>query len=192
MSCSLPLDRRRDKKRRPEALAAALGLFLSLGLAFAAPAHAEERQLDLGGGNTLRYEVLAPGAGSGSARSTALAILRYLAEGDIRAAAALSNAPARREEVLREFQASVGEEEFKRVFSQYLNRAEALVAEVAIGPHRLLIWRLAGPGAQLAGQFYVEKEGRFLLDDVPSETRSNLRRVLQSYRNAATSSGRKD
>lgn len=179
---------RRDKKRRPEALAALLGLCLALG----APARAEERQLDLGAGNTLRYEVLAPGAGSGSAKSTALVILRYLADGDIHAAAALSNAPARREEVLRDFQASVGEEEFKRVFGQYLGSAEALVAEVAIGPHHLLIWQLAGPGAQLAGQFYVEKEGRFLLDDVPSEARANLRRVLQSYRNAATSSGRKD
>jgi len=183
---------RRDKKRRPEALAAALGLSVSLGLAFAAPVHAEERRLDLGGGNTLRYEVLDTGASSASAKGTALAVLRYLAEGNIRAAAALSNAPARREEVLRDFQASVGEEEFKRVFSQYLGRAEGLVAEVAIGPHRLLIWQLAGTGAQLAGQFYVEQGGRFLLDDVPSESRANLRRVLQSYRKAATASGRKD
>ena len=183
---------RRDKKPRPEALAAALGLSFALGLALASAAHAEERQLDLGGGNTLRYEVLAPGADAGSAKSTALAILRYLAEGDIRAAAALSNAPARREEVLRDFQASVGEEEFKRVFGQYLGRAEAVVAEVAIGAHRLIIWQLAGKGAQLAGQYYVEKDGRFLLDDVPSDTRANLRRVLQSYRKAATASERKD
>ena len=119
-------------------------------------------------------------------------ILRHLSEGDIRAAAALSNAPARREEVLRDFQASVGEEEFKRVFSQYLARAEAVVAEVAIGAHRLLIWQLAGKEVRLTGQFYVEKDGRFLLDDVPSETRANLRRVLQSYREAATASERKD
>ena len=183
---------RRDKKRRPDALAAALGLAFALGLALAPLAHAEERQLDLGGGNTLRYEVLAPGADAASARSTARVILRHLSEGDIRAAAALSNAPARREEVLRDFQASVGEEEFKRVFSQYLARAEAVVAEVAIGAHRLLIWQLAGKEVRLTGQFYVEKDGRFLLDDVPSETRANLRRVLQSYREAATVSERKD
>jgi hypothetical protein len=183
---------RRDKKRRPDALAAALGLAFALGLALAPLAHAEERQLDLGGGNTLRYEVLAPGAHAASARSTARVILRHLSEGDIRAAAALSNAPARREEVLRDFQASVGEEEFKRVFSQYLARAEAVVAEVAIGAHRLLIWQLAGKEVRLTGQFYVEKDGRFLLDDVPSETRANLRRVLQSYREAATASERKD
>jgi len=188
----LPLVCRRDKKRRPDALAAALGLAFALGLALAPLAHAEERQLDLGGGNTLRYEVLAPGADAASARSTARVILRHLSEGDIRAAAALSNAPARREEVLRDFQASVGEEEFKRVFSQYLARAEAVVAEVAIGAHRLLIWQLAGKEVRLTGQFYVEKDGRFLLDDVPSETRANLRRVLQSYREAATVSERKD
>ena len=179
---------RRDKKRPPRALVAALGLCLIL----AAPAHGEDRQLDLGGGNTLRYQVLDAGGDFASAKGTALAVLRYLADGNIPGAAALSNAPARREEVLRDFQASVGEEEFKRVFSQYLGRAEVVVAEVAIGPHRLLIWQLAGTGAQLAGQFYVEKDGRFLLDDVPSETRANLRRVLQSYRKAATVSGRKD
>ena len=183
---------RRNKKRRPEALAAALGLSFALGLALASCARAEERQLDLGGGNTLRYEVLAPGVDAASAKSTALVILRYLAQGDIRAAAALSNAPAQREEVLRAFQASVGEEEFKRVFGEYLARAEAVVAEVAIGTHRLLIWQLAGKDAQLAGQFYVEKDGRFVLDDVPSETRANLRRVLQSYRKAATASERRD
>jgi len=183
-----PLAARRSKKRRPDARTWALAVALALG----APAHAEERALDLGGGKTLRYEVLDPRTQSSSARDAALVVLRQLADGNIREAAALSNAPARREEVLREYQASVGEEEFKRVFAQYLSRHHDLVAEVAIGAHRLLIWKVAEDGQRLAGQYYVEVDGKFLLDDVPSATRSDLRRVLQSYRKAATSSGRKD
>ena len=147
--------------------------------------------LDVGDGKTLRYELLDDGASS-SARATAIVVLRHLAEGNIREAAQLSNAPARREEVLRDYQASIGEEEFKRVFSQYLDSSNDVVAEAAIGAHRLIIWRVAGPGNRLTGQFYVESDGKFFLDDVPSETRANLRRVLQSYRNAATASERRD
>ena len=182
----------RDRKRLPEVRAWAAGLGLALGLAVTTALPAEERTLDLGGGKSLRYALLDPGKDPGSARATALVILRHLAEGKIGEAAQLSNAPARREEVLRDYQASVGEEEFKRVFSQYLDSSNGVVAEAAIGAHRLIIWRLAGQDQQLAGQFYIEIGGKFLLDDVPSETRANLRRVLQSYRKAATASERKD
>ncbi len=154
-------------------------------------AHGEERVLDLGRGEKLRYEVLDPGdPATRSARPTAGQILRHLTAGNIEDAAALSNVPQRRLEVLRDYRASVGDEEFKRVFAQYLQKR--IIAEIAIGPRRLIIWELAEASNQLAGQFYVEAEGRFLMDDVPSEARSDLRRVLQSYRKAATPSKRKD
>jgi hypothetical protein len=157
-----------------------------LALLFAtAPALAEERTLDVGDGKTLRYEVLAETARSTSARPTARLLLRHLAAGDIGKAAALSNVPARREEVLLDYRKSIGEEEFRRLFARYLERADAIVAEVAIGAHRLIIWDLGAGAAQLAGQYYVETRDGFLLDDVPSQTRTDLRRILQSYRGDA-------
>jgi len=160
-----------------------------LFLAAAAPALAEERVLDLGRGEALRYEVLNVGDPR-SARETAAQVLRRLAEGNIDEAAALSNSPQRRGEVLRDYLASVGDEEFKRVFAQYLQNR--IVAEIAIGPRRLIIWDLAEASHHLAGQYYVEVEGRFLMDDVPSEARSLLQRVLRSYRSPATPSKRTD
>jgi len=139
----------------------------------------------------LRYEVLdASVPESRSARATAGQVLRHLAEGSIEKAAALSNAPQRRLEVLRDYRASVGDDEFKRVFAQYLGNR--IVEEIAIGPRRLLIWDLAEAAHHLAGQYYVEVEGGFLMDDVPSEERARLTRVLQSYRKSATPSKQKD
>jgi hypothetical protein len=89
--------------------------------------------------------------------------------------------------VLRDYRASVGDDEFKRVFSQYLD--SRIVDEIAIGERRLLIWDLVeATQRQLAGQYYVEVDGRFLLDDVPSKERAALTRVLQSYRKSATPS----
>ncbi len=152
----------------------------------AGPAQAEERALDLGNGKSLRYEVLEPGAESRSARASAGQILRHLAEGSIEKAAELSNAPQRRYEVLRDYRASVGDAEFKRVFAEYLG--SRVVDEIAIGNRRLLIWDLAEDTHQLAGQYYVEVDGRFLMDDVPSRERAALARVLQSYRKPATPS----
>ncbi|MDA0225875.1 MAG: hypothetical protein O2975_07140, partial [Proteobacteria bacterium] len=52
---------------------------------------------------------------------------------------------------------------------------------VAIGTHRLLVWRLES-GARIVGQYYVEIEGRVLVDDVPSAARLQLRRVLEAWR----------
>ena len=109
-------------------------------------------------------------------------MLRHLADGNIEEAAALSNAPQRRLEVLRNYRDSVGEEEFKRIFGRYFAPENRLIAEVALGPHRLLVWDLGEAGNRLAGQYYVEVEGRFLLDDVPSRERSELRRMLQEIR----------
>ncbi len=109
-------------------------------------------------------------------------VLRHLSEGNLEAAAALSNAPRQRLELLRGYRDAIGEEEFKRVFGRYLAPENKLIAEVAIGPRRLLVWELGEAGKQLAGQIYVETGGKFLMDDVPSAERSKLRDVLQKYR----------
>lgn len=112
-----------------------------------------------------------------SAQPVAVAILQHLAEGRIEEAAKLSNEPKEREKVLRDYMASVGEEEFKRVYGEYL--AKPIVSEIAIGPRRLIMWQL---GERLAGQYYVQSGETFLMDDRPSEERSTLRRVLESHR----------
>jgi len=139
-------------------------------VAAAALAHAEEPML------------LASGS-AGSALEAAKQLLRYLADGNIEAAARLSNAPQRRYELLRDYRAKVGEEEFKRVFGQYFHPENRLVAEYRLGSRRLLIWDLGEEAHHLAGQFYVEsEEGKFLMDDAPSEERSRLRQALDSYR----------
>jgi hypothetical protein len=117
-----------------------------------------------------------------SARESATRLLALLAEGNIEAAAQLSNAPGRRYEVLRDYRAQVGGEEFKRVYARYFEPGNRLMAEAAIGKRRLLVWRLGQAGGQLAGQFFVEVDGRFLLDDVPSPERQRLERVLREYR----------
>jgi len=133
-------------------------------------------------GLALLLALSASSAFSQSARPAAEKLLRHLANGEIEAAAQLSNAPARRLEEFTRYRATVGEKEFKKVYSSYFQPANPLVAEIAIGAHRLLIWRLGDAGNHLAGQFYVEKDGRFLMDDTPSETRTKLRRVLEDYR----------
>lgn len=109
-------------------------------------------------------------------------MLKHLAEGNIEAAAAMSNAPERRREVLRNFREAAGEEEFKRLFSRYFAPQNRLLMEAAIGKHRLLIWDLGEAGNRLVGLYYVEVDGRFVLDDVPNEQRARLQRVLEAYR----------
>jgi hypothetical protein len=112
-----------------------------------------------------------------SARATAERILQHLAAGDIDAAAALSNAPEQRAQLLRAYRDRVGEAEFRRVFADYASRP--LVREIAIGERRLLIWDI---GKQLSGQYFVRTGENFLIDDVPSDARTELRRVLEHER----------
>ncbi len=147
---------------------------------FCGPALAEERVLRLPDGDELRYRLITDPAES--ARGTATELLQHLATGDISAAAALSNAPQRRYEVLSDYRRSVGEDEFKRVFARYLAPANRLIVEAAIGRRHLLVWDLVEAGNHLAGQYYVRVDGRFLLDDEPNEERSRLQRVLEQYR----------
>ena len=139
----------------------------------------------------MKPDAASPASALGSARR----ILQYLSEGKLEDAAALSNAPKRRFEVLRDYLAAVGSDEFRRVFARFLRAENRVLAEVAIGPHHLLVWDLPSADQRLAAQYYVEVEGRFLMDDVPSETRSQLTRILRAWRNErrpASPSGRTD
>jgi hypothetical protein len=135
----------------------------------------------LAGAALAQQRLIEPSAAD-SARATAMRVLGHLAAGDIEAAAALSSAPRRRLEVLRDYRDYVGEAEFKRIFGRYLAPENKLVAEVALGPRRLLVWDLGEADNHLAGQFYVEIDGKFVMDDVPSRERAELRAVLQKYR----------
>lgn len=121
-----------------------------------------------------------------SARGTAAKLLQYLAAGDIAAAAAMSNAPMRRYEVLRDYRDRVGEEEFKRIYARYQSPANRLFMEAAIGRHRLLVWDLGEAGNYLAGQYYVQVDGKFLLDDEPNDERAQLARVLRQLRQSTS------
>jgi hypothetical protein len=128
----------------------------------------------------LRYRVITEA--SESARPVALQILKHLAAGDLEAAAAMSNAPERRLEVLRDFRNTVGEDEFKRLFGRYFAPQNRIVMEAALGKRRLLIWDLGEVGNQLAGQYFVELDGKFVMDDVPNEERAELQRLLEARR----------
>ena len=169
---------------------------LAAGLLFATILLAqveEERTLELEGGARVAYTLrthpadahlprpaadLAPDSALNSARLITL----HLSSGDIEEAALLSNSPRRRFEVLQDYRESVGEAEFKRVFAQYADPQNRLIAEIAIDRHRLLVWDLREGATRIAGQYFVEIEGRYLIDDVPNDARTQLRWVLEAYR----------
>jgi hypothetical protein len=162
-------------------------------LASGAAAQGEERTLETDSGARIAYTLRVHPADAHlakpaknlapvSALDTAKLLNLHLSTGDIEEAALLSNAPRRRFEVLRDYRESVGEEEFKRVFAQYFLPQNRLVAEVAIANHRLLVWDLREGANRVAGQYFVEVEGRYMIDDVPSDNRTRLRWVLEAYR----------
>jgi hypothetical protein len=166
-----------------------------LAAAQAASAGGEPQVLELEDGARIEYVLYrhAPDAhlrtppgplSPDSALHAAMLLHRLLSTGDLEEAALLSNAPRRRFEVLRDYRQEVGEEEFRRVFDLYGRASNRLVAEIAIGRHRLLVWELPteGEAPHYAGQYFVELGGRWFLDDVPGQTRALLRRVLQAYR----------
>lgn len=123
-----------------------------------------------------------------SALDSAKLIIMYLSDGDIEQAALLSNAPRRRYEELTTFRKTLGEEQFKRVFAEYFDPKNSVAAEIVVDDRSLLIWKLintARPGAppfHYAGQFFVQVDGTYLIDDVPNEQRTRLRWVLEAYR----------
>ncbi len=127
-----------------------------------------------------------------SARPVAMQILKHLSAGELEAAAALSNAPERRLEVLRTYLSSVGEDEFKRIFGRYFAPQNRIVMEAAIGKRRLLVWDLGEAGHQLTGQFFVDVDGEFRMDDVPNEERTKLQRVLEAKRKEKRSGSEPD
>ena len=127
-------------------------------------------------GATAQQRLLDPDSPE-SAQPSAIQVLRLLAHGDIEAAAKASNAPERRLEVFRDYRKRVGDDEFKQVFARYLGTR--VVAEVALGPRRLIVWDL---GESLSGQYFIEHDGRFVMDDVPSPARTELARILREYR----------
>jgi hypothetical protein len=141
---------------------------------------AQEHSIRLPDGTIAAYRVV--GEGEQSAQPVALQVLTHLAAGHIDDAAQLSNEPSRRAEVLRDYVALVGEPEFRRVFAQYLAPENRVVAEIAMGPRRLIIWDLESAGHRLAGQYYIEVEGKFLMDDRPGPERLALQRVLAEHR----------
>ena len=169
-------------------------LVLALGAAPGVRAQTEEaRTLELEGGAQVSYTVrthpadahlLRPGAALAptSALDSAKLLNLHLSAGDIEEAALLSNSPRRRFEVLRDYRESVGEDEFKRVFAQYFYPENRVLAEIAIDRHRLLVWDLREGATRIAGQFFVEIDGRYLIDDVPNDMRTRLRWVLEAYR----------
>lgn len=116
-----------------------------------------------------------------SALNTAKLLNQYLLAGQIEDAALLSTAPRRRFEVLRDYWQSVGEDGFKQVYAQYFLPENRLVAEVNMSGHSLLVWHLKSNG-HYAGQYFVQIEGKVLMDDTPSETRTRLSRVLEAIR----------
>lgn len=175
---------------------ALVGVAFAAALIFSAGVHAqdeESRILELDGGGRVAYtlrthppdaHVLRPAAelAPTSALDAAKLLNLHLSTGDIEEAALLSNSPRRRFEVLRDYRDSVGEEEFKRVFARYFFPQNRLLAEIAIGRHRLLVWDLKDGASRIAGQYFVEIEGRYLIDDVPNDVRTSLRWVLEAYR----------
>jgi hypothetical protein len=164
-------------------------IFLLLALS----AHADEpRVLELDDGSRLEYvlrthpegahrigdgEQLAPSSALGAAKLVTL----HLSEGNLEEAALLSNAPKARYARLRERLEGWGAADFERAYARYFDPQNRIVGEAAIGVHRLLMWYLKDTD-YLTGYFFVEVDGRLLLDDIPNETRARLRRVLDAYR----------
>lgn len=176
-------------RRLAGGIAVAAGILLASGAA----AQGEERSLEIDGGARIAYTLRLHPADAHLGRpakdlapvtalNTAKLLNLHLSTGDIEEAALLSNAPRRRFEVLRDYQQSVGAEEFKRVFAQYFQPQNRLLAEIAIGNHSLLVWDLREGVNRIAGQYFVEVEGKYLVDDVPSDNRTRLRWVLEAYR----------
>ncbi len=116
-----------------------------------------------------------------TALNTAKLLSLHLTAGKVEDAALLSTAPRRRFEVLSDYKGAVGDEDFKQVYAQYFQPQNRLVAEVIMGPHSLLVWHLRETD-RYAGQYYVQVEGKVLLDDVPSIERFRLRRLMEGIR----------
>jgi hypothetical protein len=167
---------------------------LAIGFAYSAAAPAQpltERTIELDE-QTVHYSIRTFPAGANrvdldarlepvSALDTAKLLNRHLSSGAVEEAALLSNSPRRRFEVLSDYKSGVGEEGFKQVFSEYFDPGNSVVAEISLGNHSVLVWHLR-KYSRYAGQYYVRVEGKVLIDDVPSEARTTLRKLLEAFR----------
>jgi hypothetical protein len=170
-----------------------LALLTWLLLLVATAAGAEEmRVLELEGGGQIRYTFQTHSAEAHrldpsvelaptDAFNTAILVTRHLAAGRIEEASLLSNAPKARYERLRESLAGWTEADFVRAYGRYFDPGSRILGKATIGKHHLLMWYLKD-NDYLTGYFIVDVEGKFLLDDIPSEARSQLRQVLEAHR----------
>lgn len=168
-----------------------LGSMLALAAAGAGAQPFVDRSIEING-ELLHFSMRAfpagaslaassPQAGTTGALYTATLLNQHLLAGRIEEAALLSNAPRRKFEVLRDYRLAVGEDDFRKIYSQYFQPENHLVAEVVMAGHSLLVWHLKSSD-RLAGQYYVEVEGKVLIDDTPSVMRKRLSRVLEAIR----------
>ena len=153
--------------------------------------------LDLEGGERIEYVLrtfpvdanrLDPAAelAPTDALSAAKLVTRYLSAGRIEEASLLSNAPKARFDRLRESLAGWSAADFEHAYGRYFLPENRIVGEAAIGNHRMLMWYLKDVD-HVAAYYFVEIDGRFLLDDFPSEARAKLRRVLEAFRTGRVS-----
>lgn len=113
--------------------------------------------------------------------SAAKLVTRHLAAGRLEEASLLSNAPKARFELLRASFGGWSDADFARAFGRYFAPENRIVGNAAIGHHHLVMWYLKDSD-YLTAYFFVEVDGKLLLDDVPNETRASLRRVLEAHR----------
>ena len=158
-------------------------------------AHAQTgqaRSLTLADGTRIAYtlrdftrdaQALAPGVklAPNNALDAAKLLIEHLARGQIEDAALLSNAPKQRYRLLREAYAGWKPEDFARTYGRYFLPQNRILAEVSIGAHHLVLWRLQDIN-YLAGYFFIDIDGKTYLDDWPSPVRAQLEQVLEAYR----------
>ena len=119
----------------------------------------------------------------GSALDTAKLVTQLLAEGRLEDVSLLSNAPKARFARLKESFDGWTKADFERPFRRYFAPQNRIVGEAVIDKHHLLMWYLKDTD-YITAYYLIEVDGRLLLDDVPSETRNRLRRVLEAHRAA--------
>ena len=173
-------------KRKPT-----LTPFLLLFVAIVAGAE-ETRVLELEDGGRIRFTLrtypaeahrLDPAAdlAPNNTLDAAKLVTLHLAAGRIEDVSLLSNAPKARYERLRESFSGWSKDDFAAAFSRYFAPQNRIVGEAAIGDRRVLMWYLRDTD-YITAYYFIEVDGKMLLDDAPSETRSKLRQVLEAHR----------
>ncbi len=105
-----------------------------------------------------------------------------LAEGDIEAAAALSNDPEKTKKKFERQQKRVGEEEFAAMFRAYFGGTVTVKYLFALGTHEMLILHDPQMGMDMA-QFYEVVDGKRLVDEQESADRTKLAGLFGTLKN---------